>query len=80
MQWLDEVEDLFFAFALAWHRICRLCLSLGFLASLLVVTFRAVSFPWLLGLMAIAIVSVLAWSVAVVAALVGATRLATVSA
>ena len=80
MQWLDEVEDLIFAFALAWHGLCRLCLSVGFVASLSVVIFRAISFTWLLGLTAIAVASVLAWSVAVVASLVGATRITAASA
>lgn len=74
LQWLDELEDLILAFAFACHNLCRFCLALGLVASLLVIVPGVASFPSLLALTAIAVASVLAWSVAVVAAFVGADR------
>ena len=75
MQWLDDLEDLAFAFMTAWHGMCRLCLSVGLAASLLVMAPMAVGRSTLLILTGVALASVLAWSLAVVATLIRANRL-----
>ena len=80
MQWLDDVEDLVFALLSAWHGICRLCLSLGFAASLLVMAPLAVGRLTLVALTAVAVASVLAWLVAVVSTVIRSTRLYATSA
>ena len=77
MQWLDELEDLIFAFALAWHRVCRFCLTFGLLASMLVMAPGAASFASLVVLTLVAAGSVVAWSVAVLTTLVLSNRLVT---
>jgi hypothetical protein len=79
LQWLDDLDDLVFVFAFAWHRLCRLCLTLGFGASLLVIT---PGHPWavLVALTGVALLSVLAWSVAVAATFICSTRAIAVSA
>ena len=74
MQWLDELEDLVFAFALAWHRVCRFCLTFGLLASMLVMAPGPVSFASLVVLTGVACGSVVAWSAAVLTTLVLASR------
>ena len=74
MQWLDELEDLVFAFAFAWHRLCRLCLTFGLVASVLVIVPGAATLPSLLALTTIAVISVLAWSAAVITAFFSANR------
>jgi hypothetical protein len=79
MQWLDDLEDLIFASAFAWHRLCRFCLTPGFAASLLVMALDH-TLPVLITLSAIALVSVLAWLTAVTSTLVCATRALAVSA
>ena len=75
MQWLDDLEDFVFVLLSAWQGICRLCLSFGLAASMLVMAPLAVSHSTLLILTIVAFGSVLAWSVAVVATLIRSNRL-----
>ena len=75
MQWLDELEDMVFAIALAWHRLCRVCLGFGLVASLAALIPGLVSLPVLLLLSGVAVISVLAWCVAVAATMLRVYRL-----
>ena len=44
-QWLDDLDDLIFALALAWEKVRLRCLESGLLAALLIVSAALVRLP-----------------------------------
>ncbi len=68
-QWLDDIEDLFFALPLAWERLRMWCLHVGLLSALILAAqqgFR-VLVEWSLTFAVAATLSVCIWAIGVIA-------------
>lgn len=62
--WLDELDDLLFAGFLAWERLRRHCLAVGFLAAAALHAFQSWgSLALFVALVYVSLSSVIVWSV-----------------
>jgi hypothetical protein len=69
LQWLDEVDDAFYAWALGPRRISRFSLSVSLIVTLVLAVCRplVLGFEWTAGLTALAFFCVVLWMLAAVA-------------
>lgn len=75
-QWLDDIEDLFFALPLAWERLRVWCLHVGLLSALTLAAQRGfhVLVEWSLTFAAAAALSVCVWAIGLIASKISGWR------